>query len=77
MRDDSDVADALPYYTVMPHGIMFHSDKLGHSEPNYVDNSQASLAQCECGAKFVHWATDSHSSWCPVAIFGLTKESKW
>lgn len=77
MRDDSDVADAIQYCMVLPNGITMDSDKLGHWEPNYIDNSHAHMAQCECGAKFVHWAPNEHSSWCPVAIFGLIKEKKW
>ena len=30
---------------------------------------------CTCGAKFVHWASEHHSSWCNVAKFGAYNDN--
>lgn len=57
--------------------IDFKKEIQGKFTIEYLDNSEASVAQCECGAKHVHWAAEQHSDWCPAAIFGLKKESKW
>lgn len=55
----------------------FKKEIQGKFTIEYVDNSEANMLSCECGAKHVHWAPDQHSDWCPAAIFGLKKESKW
>jgi len=91
VRDDS--MDALRYLLATMSGIKAYADleaikipadfKLASTEMTgvwdliYVDNSNANVVACECGAKHVHWAPDEHSDWCPAAIFGLKKESKW
>lgn len=39
-----------------------------------LDTIKANEVKCECGAKFVHWATNEHARWC--AAYQPNKEHK-